>query len=105
MSSKEKRYIYFYWSILKYFNLSPAEGLLILLIYSLSFKEGYCYASKKYLSNMMNVSEATIFSLINKLIKRLLLIKDGYSGNKTSCYNPTEKFLEYMKILKEVNLD
>jgi len=105
MNSRDKRFVYFYWSILKYFGLNPSEGLLALLIYGLSRKEGYCHASKKYLSNMMNVSEATIFSLINRLVRNGLIIKDGFSEYKTSCYKPSEKFSEYIKILKEVNTD
>jgi len=105
MNSKDKRYIYFYECILKDFNLSVSEGYLLLLIYSLSRTGDGCYASKKYLADRLNVSETTIFSLLGKLIRKGLLAKSGYSSFRTSRYNPSNGIVEYLKKLKEVDID
>lgn len=103
--SKSKKYIYFYISILKDFGISVTEGFLLLLINSLSRQSKTCYASKNYLAKILNVSESTIFFLINKLIKKGLLIKDGYSKHGTSQYKPSEEVAEYMEKLREIDLD
>lgn len=105
MNSKDKRYVYFYECILKDFNLSISEGYLLLLIYSLSRTSDGCYASKKFLADKLNVSETTIFSLLGKLIKKGLLIKSGYSSFRTSRYNPSDEIVEYLKKLKEVDVN
>ena len=40
------------------------------LITTLSMQEGFCYASNKYLSNLMKVSKRTITSCISSLRKK-----------------------------------
>jgi Mn-dependent DtxR family transcriptional regulator len=48
-------------------DLSTTSKLLMGLITTLSMQEGYCYASNKYLSNIMKISKRTITSCISSL--------------------------------------
>lgn len=48
-------------------DLSSTTKLLMGLITTLSMKDGYCYASNRYLSNLLNVSKRTISSSITTL--------------------------------------
>ena len=50
-------------------ELSSTSKLLMGLITTLSMQNGYCYASNKYLSNLMKVSKRTITNCIS-LLKR-----------------------------------
>ena len=51
-------------------DLSTTTKLLMGLITTLSMKDGYCYASNRYLSNLMKVSRRTITSCIASLRKK-----------------------------------
>lgn len=51
-------------------DLSTTTKLLMGLITTLSMQEGFCYASNKYLSNLMKVSRRTITSCISSLRKK-----------------------------------
>lgn len=48
-------------------NISSTAKLLMGLITTLSMKDGYCYASNRYLSNLLKVSKRTISSSITTL--------------------------------------
>lgn len=48
-------------------DLSSTTKLLMGLITTLSMKDGYCYASNRYLSNLLKVSKKTISSSITTL--------------------------------------
>ena len=48
-------------------DLSSTAKLLMGLITTLSMKDGYCYASNRYLSNLLKVSKRTISSSITTL--------------------------------------
>lgn len=48
-------------------DLSTTSKLLMGLITTLSMQEGFCYASNKYLSNIMKISKRTITSCISSL--------------------------------------
>lgn len=48
-------------------DISSTAKLLMGLITTLSMQEGFCYASNKYLSNLMKVSKRTITSCITSL--------------------------------------
>ena len=48
-------------------NISSTAKLLMGLITTLSMKNGYCYASNRYLSNLLKVSKRTISSSITAL--------------------------------------
>lgn len=51
-------------------DLSTTTKLLMGLITTLSMQEGFCYASNRYLSNLMKVSRRTITSCIASLRKK-----------------------------------
>ena len=44
-------------------DISSTSKLLMGLITTLTMKEGFCYASNKYLSNLLKVSRRTITSV------------------------------------------
>ena len=50
-------------------DLSLREGLFISFLHALSVKEGYCWASNKYLAEAMRVSEQHIINMLTKLKK------------------------------------
>lgn len=51
-------------------DLSTTTKLLMGLITTLSMQEGFCFASNRYLSNLMKVSRRTITSCIALLRKK-----------------------------------
>lgn len=51
-------------------DLSTTTKLLMGLITTLSMQEGFCFASNRYLSNLMKVSKRTITSCIASLRKK-----------------------------------
>lgn len=51
-------------------ELSSTSKLLMGLITTLSMQNGYCYASNKYLSNLMKVSKRTITNCISSLKRK-----------------------------------
>ena len=57
-------------------ELKPNEKLLYALITTLSNKEGYCYASNKYLGEKLNVDPQTISRWIGNLRKYNYLVVD-----------------------------
>ena len=56
-------------------NISSTAKLLMGLITTLSMKKGYCYASNRYLSNLLKVSKRTISSSITILRRNNYLSK------------------------------
>lgn len=51
-------------------DISSTSKLLMGLITTLTMKEGFCYASNKYLSNLLKVSRRTITSCITSLKRK-----------------------------------
>ena len=51
-------------------DLFSTSKLLMGLITTLSMKDGYCYASNRYLSNLLKVSKRTISSSITALRRK-----------------------------------
>ena len=51
-------------------DLSSTTKLLMGLITTLSMKDGYCYASNRYLSNLLKLSKRTISSSITALRRK-----------------------------------
>lgn len=51
-------------------DFSSTSKLLMGLITTLSMKDGYCYASNRYLSNLLKVSKRTISSSITALRRK-----------------------------------
>ena len=54
-------------SILGDYNLMPLERLLLIYIFSLCKKYGYCWATNEFFSNNFNVSKQTISKSISSL--------------------------------------
>ena len=72
-------------------DLKPNEKLLYGEITSLMNKEGYCYASNKYFSNLYDVSVVSISDWINNLVKK------GYLETEM-IYKENSKEILYRKI-------
>ena len=66
-------------------DISSTSKLLMGLITTLTMKEGFCYASNKYLSNLLKVSRRTITSCIPSL-KRKNYIKVENDPNMRKIY-------------------
>lgn len=66
-------------------DISSTSKLLMGLITTLTMKEGFCYASNKYLSNLLKVSRRTITSCISSL-KRKNYIKVENDPNMRKIY-------------------
>ena len=66
-------------------DISSTSKLLMGLITTLTMKEGFCYASNKYLSNLLKVSRRTITSCISAL-KRKNYIKVENDPNMRKIY-------------------
>ncbi|MGN1358303.1 MAG: helix-turn-helix domain-containing protein [Bacilli bacterium] len=66
-------------------DISSTAKLLMGLITTLTMKEGFCYASNKYLSNLLKVSRRTITSCITSL-KRKNYIKVENDPNMRKIY-------------------
>lgn len=66
-------------------DISSTSKLLMGLITTLTMKEGFCYASNKYLSNLLKVSRRTITSCITSL-KRKNYIKVENDPNMRKIY-------------------
>lgn len=66
-------------------DISSTSKLLMGLITTLTMKEGFCYASNKYLSNLLKVSRRTITSCISSL-KRKNYIKVENDPNMRRIY-------------------
>lgn len=66
-------------------DISSTSKLLMGLITTLTMKEGFCYASNKYLSNLLKVSRRTITSCISYL-KRKNYIKVENDPNMRKIY-------------------
>ena len=58
-------------------DLSTTTKLLMGLITTLSMQEGFCFASNRYLSNLMKVSRRTITSCIASLRKKNYIRVEG----------------------------
>ncbi len=63
-------------------RLNPTARLLVCLIYYLSCKQSYCYASDQTLANVMVVSRSTIVKNI-KLLKDCNYIYSEYDDDYT----------------------
>ena len=66
-------------------DISSTSKLLMGLITTLTMKEGFCYTSNKYLSNLLKVSRRTITSCISSL-KRKNYIKVENDPNMRKIY-------------------
>ena len=73
---KKENYIIILDSVLRDIRLNSTDKLVLGIIYSLSLKDGVCYAKNDYFSGQLNISTRTISSTISKLRKcNLIMIK------------------------------
>lgn len=98
-----KEYYLRIWLLpLQKFKISVFDGALLTLIYTLSTKKGYCYASKQTLASILRVSVVTIFNRLAKL-KIMGLVKDFVpeSGHPydTSCLQIADELRECIESL------
>lgn len=66
-------------------DISSTTKLLMGLITTLSRKDGFCYASNRYLSNLLKVSKRTITSSIT-VLRRKNYIKVDSEDNARKIY-------------------
>lgn len=57
---------------------------------------GWCYASKAHLSRSLDVSERSVFSLINKLLEKKIIEQD----KETSHLRTTQKWVDTVELIK-----
>ena len=81
-------------------NLSSTEKLLMSQLISLTFKNGYCFASNEYLANSMNVTKRTISkSLSNLKTQNYIII--SYENQARKIYLNKEKVMTKTSIPME----
>ena len=66
-------------------RLKPNEKLLYAVISNLALKEGYCYASNRYLAEKFGVNQKTITSWISDLRNYHYIIEDIDRNEKKEC--------------------
>jgi len=88
----ETCYTIIWWYTIQKFDLSQCEILLITLVGGLSKKPGHCYASKKYIAHVLNVSVPTVYSAMEKLFEKGLLERGPKNNYGTKSIQPTQKW-------------
>ena len=83
------RYVTVLFDVRDKLAISNNEYILCSIIHKLSFKTGFCYASKKYLAEQINVTEQGLYKILNRLIEKGLIIRQG----GTAYLKATEKFI------------
>ena len=96
------KYIKFFWVTLEEFNLNPARGLLLYLIYNLAERIGYCYSSKTRLAKELNVTSVTVYKMLVDLEKRELIRRVPFNNPEmgTRAIVPTKKTQDHFEKLK-----
>lgn len=69
-------------------NCSDAAKLLLVLIRSLSVKEGYCYATNGYLGKILGKKKDTISKIISKLSKEHYIYTKQIDNQRRIYLNP-----------------
>ena len=82
---KRENYIIILDSVLRDIRLNSTDKLVLGIIYSLSLKDGVCYAKNEYFSGQLNISTRTISSTISKL-RKYNLIKIKYDNHLRKIY-------------------
>lgn len=60
-------------------SLSVTESALLSLIKSLSKKRGYCFASNKAICDTLNVSDRTLYRILDKLEEKGFIMRETRS--------------------------
>ena len=82
---KRENYIIILDSVLRDIRLNSTDKLVFGIIYSLSLKDGVCYAKNDYFSGQLNISTRTISSTISKL-RKYNLIKIKFDNHLRKIY-------------------
>lgn len=64
-------------------NLKPNQKLLYAIITSLTCKEGYCYASNKYLASKLNVHPKTVSNWISDLKEKGFILINMFKDEQS----------------------
>lgn len=64
-------------------QLTDKEKILMSIIFNLSLKEGYCYASNRYLSEILGVTIDRVSKIVNKLKDKELIKTEFEYKEKT----------------------
>lgn len=89
------RYITILFDVRDNFGITNNEYILCSVIHKLSLKTGFCYASKKYLAEQVNVTEQGLYKMLNRLIEKGLIIRqEGTAFLKASDYFILESELD-----------
>lgn len=80
----QKTYYRAWWGTIQTFDLNPTESLFMFLVDSLSSRTGWCYASKKTIASVLNITEATVYNTQKILINKGLLEKSYAENNYMS---------------------
>ena|SRR3989344_405240 len=91
----EKTFYRLWWITISTFGLTPTEALLMFLVDSLSKNRGWCYASKKTLADLLNVTEPTIYNAQKKLIDKGLLLKSIEPDGDTVSWKPANQLIAW----------
>jgi len=83
-------------------SLSVTESALLSLIKSLSKKKGYCFASNKAICGTLNISDRTLYRLLNKLEERGFIERDtrsiGIGKERRIRLNSSANVVDYTNI-------
>jgi DNA-binding MarR family transcriptional regulator len=77
------RFAHLQYSVLKQFNMSPAEYWYLDMVYYLS-RDGWCYKSLENIANDMNMTKNGVVKLRDRLIEKGLVIKNRKGQVKSS---------------------
>ena len=98
---KKAPFAYFYWDLLRRFNIKPIEGLFLTLIYGLSQgKNGHCYASRRRLGQYLNVTDISIYDLIKRLEKKGLLVRGERTHVNTGALKVSDEVAQFIYACK-----
>lgn len=81
----------------KAYGLTLNEYVFLDMVFHLSSKTGWCYSSKEYFAETLDLSRQSIFNLIKKLIDTGWLEKDGASANLRTAEKWNQVYTEESK--------
>jgi DNA-binding MarR family transcriptional regulator len=84
-------------------DLSPTDKLVFALINLLDNSSKHCYASNKYLSDILLLSQTTISNSISALERKNYIIRQSFDGRKRTVVVNLEYQKMYQKNLHELN--
>lgn len=98
-SQVNNSYTKFYWIVPEMFEISVIKTMLMIKIYDLSKKTGYCYASKDHLAKLLRVSRQTIHNHLKSLRFQYDFIRFGPLYKGVRQIKPSYKWHQLMEII------